>query len=180
VDANGVPSVAKILHVGDAVPPPPSSTLGLTTIGSTVDSGDSGYLNGSKVTTSNGGQLTSMSVYVGAIDSTAANQQYQVAIYTDNAGQPGTRVANSAKGTLVANAWNTLPLTATLQANTKYWLMYSTNGRTGFVNNMYYNTGSAGQSTYSNGPVTFGTWPTTFPSSTLTNAQYSLFATFGP
>ena len=49
-------------------------TLGLTTIGSSIDSGDSNYLNGSKVTTPAAGQVSSMSVYVGPIDSLAANR----------------------------------------------------------------------------------------------------------
>jgi hypothetical protein len=185
VDGNAVPSVAKILQIGtvDSQPPAPSpdpTTVGLTTIGSTLDSGDSHYLNGSKVTTSTGGQITSMSVYVGPVDAMAGNQLYQVGIYTDNAGRPDQLVANSAQGTLVANAWNTLAITATLESNTSYWLMYNTNGRSSTVNNMYYDSGGAGQGAYSSQSVSFGTWPTTFPSATLTNSAFSLFATFGP
>ncbi len=76
---------------------------------------------------------------------------------------PGSRVAASATGTLVANAWNTLTITAPLLAGTNYWLMFNTNGRTGSVNNMRYNTGAAGQGAYSTGAVPFGTWPATFP-----------------
>ena len=121
----------------------------------------------------------SMSVYVGNIGA-APNQQYQLAIYTDSAGAPGTLVAASATGTLVANSWNTIAISASLQASTNYWLMFSTNGTTSSVNNMYYNSGSIGQGVYSNGSVTFGTWPATFPAATLTNGVFSLFATFGP
>jgi hypothetical protein len=121
-----------------------------------------------------------MSVYDGAVDSLAANRQYQLAIYTDNAGRPGSRVAASAIGTLVANAWNTLPVSASLLAGTNYWLVFNTNGRTGSVNNMRYNTGAAGQGVYSTGAVTFGTSPATFPAATTTNFVYSLFATFSP
>jgi len=103
-----------------------------------------------------------------------------MAIYTDNGGRPGTLIANTTTGTLVANAWNTLPITATLQPNTSYWLMYNTNGRTSTVNNMHYNDGSLGQGGYSAANVNFGTWPATFPTSTLTTAIYSLYATFAP
>jgi hypothetical protein len=156
------------------------ATVGLTTIGSFLDSSDSSYLNGSKVTTTDGGQISSMSVYVGAIDSIVANRQYQLAVYTDNAGRPGTLIAASASGTLVANAWNTLPVSAALTGSTNYWLMFNTNGRTGTVNNMRYNSGAAGQGAYSTGSVTFGTWPATFPAATITNLKFSLFATFGP
>jgi len=89
-------------------------------------------------------------------------------------------VATTAAGTLVANSWNTRAISATLQANTSYWLMYNTNGRTGAVNNLRYNSGSAGQGVFSTSGVTYGAWPATFPASTLTNAVYSLYATLGP
>ena len=154
-------------------------TVGLTTIGSALDAGDSNYLNGSKVTTTAAGQVSSMSVYVGTLDSLVANRQYQLAIYRDNAGRPGTLVAASATGTLVANAWNTLPVSASLLASTNYWLMFNTNGRSAAVNNMRYNTGAAGQGAYSTATLPFGTWPATFPAATTTNFVFSLFATLG-
>jgi WD40 repeat protein len=155
-------------------------TIGLATQGSILDSGASNHMNGSKVTTTNGGTISSMSVYVGGIDALSSNQSYQLAIYTDNVNKPGTLVASSATGTLTVNSWNTLPVSATLQPNTSYWLMYNTNGRTTTVNNMYYNNGTTGQGAYSSGLVTFGTWPATFPASQLSRAIYSLYATFGP
>lgn len=182
VDSTDVPSVARIIKIGSAVAPPPpssSSTIGLSTKGSLLDSGDSNHLNGSKVTTSNGGSIVSMSVYVGGVDSSTTNQSFQLAIYTDSGNKPGTLVASSTTGTLVANSWNTLPLSATLQPNTSYWLMYNTNGRITAVNNLYYNNGSLGQGAYSSNSVSFGTWPTTFPAASLTGAIYSLYATFG-
>jgi hypothetical protein len=190
VDKTGVPSVARIMKIGSATvstpppppPPPPtqSTTIGLDAKGSVLDSGSSNNLNGSKVTTSNGGTISSMSVYVGGIDALSSNQSYQLAIYTDNANKPGTLVASSATGTLTANSWNTLPINATLQPNTSYWLMYNTNGRTSTVNNMYYNNGTTGQGAYASGSVAFGTWPSTFSASQLTKAVYSLYASFGP
>jgi hypothetical protein len=161
-------------------PPPPSTTLGLTAIGAIEDSQDSNFLTGSRVFTSNGGVIVSMSVYVGAIDSTNSSRRYQMALYTDNGGRPGTRVAATATGTLAANAWNTLPIAATVQPNSSYWLMYNTSGRTSAVNNMRYNVGSVGQGAYSANRVSFGKWPTTFPAPVLSNAIYSLYATLGP
>jgi len=151
--------------------------LGLSTVGSVLDSGDSNYLNGSKVTV--GGtsvSVTGISVYVGTVD-TAPNNQYQVGIYTDQNGTPGTLVASSTSGTLTPNAWNTRPLAAPLQANTSYWLMYNTNGRSAAVNNMYYKASSAGQGAYSKSKVAFGSWPTPFGAATLTNGVYSLYTT---
>src|SRR6185436_19948794 len=113
-------------------------TVGSTTMGSSLDSGDSTALNGSRVRTSAGGQIASMSVYVGNVDSMSANRQYQVAIYTDDAGRPGTLLARSATGTLAGNTWNTIAVNASVQSNTNYWLLFNTNGRSSSVNNMRY------------------------------------------
>jgi hypothetical protein len=154
-------------------------TLGMTTVGTTADGGDSNYLNGSLVTTTAAGTIASMSVYVGPIDTSASNRQFQVAIYTNNGTVPGTLVASSASGTLVANSWNTVTITAALQPGTKYWLIYNTNGRTDPVNNMFYSSAGAGQSVFSAAPVNFGTWPATFPTAVLHAARFSIYATFG-
>jgi len=92
-------------------------------------------MNGSRITT--GAQsiaVRSMSVFVATIDSAVANSSYQLAIYTDNAGRPGTLVASTTSGTLVTNSWNTRYITTTLAPNAAYWLMYNTNGRTASVN----------------------------------------------
>lgn len=53
-------------------------------------------------------------------------------------------MATSAHGTLSANAWNTLPISATLAANTAYWFVSNTNGANTSVNNMAYDTGASG------------------------------------
>ena len=45
---------------------------------------------------------------------------------------------------------------------------------------MHFNAASQGQGVYSTNGVTFGTWPATFPASTVTNSQFSLFGTLGP
>ena len=54
-----------------------------------MDSGDGNYLNGSIVTAPSSGHITSLSVYVGPIDSTAANRLYQVAAVHRQRGQAG-------------------------------------------------------------------------------------------
>src|SRR4029453_16607565 len=151
--------------------------IGNTAIGTVLDDGDSNYINASK-TTIGGTSLTiaSMSVYVGPVGN-APNNQYQVAVYTDIGGAPGALAARSATGTLIANAWNTLPIVAALQPNTTYWLAYNTNGLNGSVNNMRYNVGAAGQGAYTTGLVSFGSWPSNFGAATLTAANYSIYAT---
>ena len=157
-----------------------SPPIGLTTVGSALDSGDSGILHGSRVTATAGGTVRSMSVFVGAVDSTSTHRQYQVAIYTDNAGRPGALIATSATGTLVANAWNTIAISATVQANNHYWLFYNTNGTTAAVNNMRYSVGASGVGVHSTRNAALGSWPTTLAAPVLTTAQYSIYATVSP
>ncbi len=160
-------------------PLPLSGTLGNTHIGATIDTGDSNSLNGSRVTTG-AAPITarSISAYVAGVDSSTSNRSFQVAIYADVAGRPGALVASSATGTLTANAWNTLSVTASLAPNTSYWLMYNTNGRTSTVNNMRMDPGSAGQGAYSTGAVTYGTWPSTFPAATVGAWAWSIYLSY--
>jgi hypothetical protein len=160
-------------------PLPPNGTLGNTNIGAIVDSGDSNSMTGSRVTT--GAQpitTRSISVRVANIDGGAANRAFQVAIYADVNGRPGTLVASSTSGTLVANSWNTRPITTTLSPNTTYWLMYNTNGRKPSVNNMRYDNGTVGSGASASGAVAFGTWPSTFGSSVTDSRRFSIYLAY--
>ena len=153
-----------------------TGTLGNTTVGAQLDSGDANYINGSRFTMgSTPGTLSSISVYVGAVD-VSPNNQFQVAVYTDASNKPGALVASSAKGTLVANSWNTIALSGSLAANTPYWLTYNTNASASTFNNMKYDNGGTGG--YSTGRVSFGTWPSTFGSSVVGSVNYSIYATY--
>ncbi|MFC5641244.1 Ig-like domain-containing protein [Kitasatospora cinereorecta] len=155
-----------------------TAVLGTNTVGAATDSGDSNYLNASRyVTGAAGGTVTSMSVYVGAV-APAPNNQYQVAIYTDSAGRPGSLVSSSGAGTLTADSWNTVPLTATLAPNTPYWLAYNSNGNGATVNNLKY--ASGGTSGYSTGGTAYGTWPSSFGAVSTGSLNYSIYATYTP
>ncbi len=155
---------------------PPVVTLGNTHSGSYQDTGDANDMQGSQISTGpQGGQLTSISAYVGPTDPTPANDQYQVALYTDSAGKPGTLIASSASATLVANDWNTVALAATLAPNTAYWLMYNTNGSTASYNNLAYDAGGSGA--YSTAAQPFGSWPSAFGPAISLAYGYSLYAT---
>ena len=151
-------------------------TLGLTTIGSSADSGDSNFL-GSKFRTSAAGRIVSMSVWVGNVDTLAANRRYQLAIYTKRRAT-GTLVATSATGALVANAWN--PRRQRVVTGKHRLLADVQHRRTKqLVNNMRYNSGAAGRAPIASGSV-IQAWPTTFPAATIDNQVFSLFAVFGP
>jgi len=158
---------------------PTTNTLGYTPIGGSVDSYDSYNMDGSKITTGpQGGQVTSISAYVGAIDPTPANDLFQVALYTNSNGAPGTLVASSASGTLVANSWNSVTLAATLAPTTTYWLMYNAAGSASQYDNLAYDTGAAGSGAYDSAAnQQYGAWPSTFGASTSINDQYALYAT---
>jgi hypothetical protein len=150
-------------------------TFGNTAIGAELDSDDAGWINGSRMTTgATGGTVSSISVYVGPVGA-APNNTYQVAIYQDANGTPGALMASSAIATLTADSWNTAPISATIAANTSYWLMYNASGTSGALNNMRYNLG--GTNVYSAGRVAFGTWPATGWSG-IGNANFSIYATY--
>jgi hypothetical protein len=159
-----------------------TQTIGYPTPGPLLDTSDANIMNGTKYTVpSVGGTATNMSVYVGPID-TAPHNQYQLSIYTVKPnGKPGTLVAQTAVGTLTPNTWNTLPLPSgiTLTPNTQYWLMYNTNATQSTLNNMYYTHDEQGIGVYTG--RTFGTWPTTYPTSpTMTDQKFSLTLNYTP
>ncbi len=78
------------------------------------------------VTASMTGNVTSISVLVGDVD--GANPGGAVAIYADNAGEPGALIASSAGQTLTADTYNTFPISASVTASTNYWLAYMFQG----------------------------------------------------
>jgi hypothetical protein len=127
--------------------------------------------------TAQNGTVISMSVFVASPISAFPNNQFQVAIYADNNGTPGALIAQSASQTLVADSWNTIPISAPVTANAFYWLAYNTNGLASNANNLRLdNTG--GSSTWINSQP-FGTWPTTYgPIGGTSNFNTSMYVTF--
>lgn len=150
---------------------PSAPRFGYDQVGGTRDSGDMNYMNGSRFVNGPAAlTISQISVHLRTVQAAPANQ-YQVAVYTDVNGSPGTLVASSTSGALTANSWNSRPVAATLAPNTAYWLMYNTNGD----NNMSYDTGSANQGAWSQSRP-FGTWPSSFGTSTRWTAKYSIYA----
>jgi len=121
--------------------------------------------------------VISMSVFVASPISAFPNNQFQVAIYADNNGTPGALIAQSASQTLVADSWNTIPISAPVTANAFYWFAYNTNGLASNANNLRLdNTG--GSSTWINSQL-FGTWPATYgPVGGTSTVNTSMYATF--
>jgi len=143
--------------------------FGNANMGTSVDDGDANYMSGSRfVTPATVRPLAGMAVYLRSV----SQNQFQMAIYTDNNGSPGSLVAHTGSGTTVANSWNKLAITATLSPNTAYWLVYNTNDGAA---NMSFDAGAANQGAFSN-PTGFGTWPATFGSATKNTAMFSIYA----
>lgn len=157
-------------------PAPTGTKLGLLTVGTVPDNGDTNCINGSRITTgSTAAQLKSISVYVPAVEASPQNQ-YSLALYSnDTDNHPLKLLAQSATSTLTPTAWNTLPVTASLDPNTSYWLMYFTNGD----NNMpYNNTGEVVGSWTCPGDFGSGAFPASLDSNHTTGKwQYSIYAT---
>ncbi len=157
-----------------------TGTFGYGSIGAFSDCCDQNNVGGTRFTMgSTSGTVTSMSVYVGNVGA-AGSKSYAVVIYNDNAGVPGTKVTNSASGTLVANSWNTIAVTpATLNANASYWLMYTTNGTNNNLNNPKLDS-IGGTNNFRYFALTWGTaFPATAPAGTpQSNTTYSIYATY--
>jgi hypothetical protein len=151
-----------------------TTPLGATTAGGSTDTSNSNGMNGTRFTSAEGGKVVSMSVNVGAVDPSVSRRSFQLAIYTANGNVPGSLVASSATGTLVANSWNTVPITATLAANTSYYFVYNTNGASASVNNMRYSNG--GSSGWHTADQPFGTWPAAFGAFSTQAVTFSIHA----
>jgi hypothetical protein len=138
-----------------------TNTLGYTNVAATTDSHAADHISAWRFQMPNeGGTATELSIYVSAPISAAPNDQFQVAIYADQSGSPGALLVSTTSRTLVSNAWNKIPLAATLQPNTAYWLAYNTNGSGPAANNVRIDPGSPGQMRWRT--QSFGTWPSTF------------------
>ncbi len=94
-------------------------TLGYSSVGAVVDTGAAQHINAWRFTMPNeSGIATSLAVLVANPIGAAPNNQFQVAVYADQNGAPGTLIAASSSQAITPNAWNTAALSATLQPNT--------------------------------------------------------------
>ena len=120
--------------------------------------------------------VNQVSVYVGAVD--PVNNQYQVAVYSDNSNSPGTLLATSALATLTSNSWNTVAIPATaITAGSRYWLAYATNTASAAYNNMTYIPNDQ-FSSYKTTGFSFGSFPAsnTFGTTSTDSNAFSIYA----
>jgi hypothetical protein len=143
--------------------PPPTATFGKTTAGNLTDTADSNsVIAGRFQSGTQGGTALSISVHAGATVSAAPHNQFQVALYADNAGTPGALIASSASATLNPSSWNTVAISAPISPSTWYWIAYNTNGSSTSANDLTLSAGSIAKQTQWINTESFGTWPATF------------------
>lgn len=160
------------------------TTLGANSISSSAnaDVGEQNTMSGSPITV--GAQSISISAVTVWINGAQAapNNRFEIAIYTDNGGQPGSLVVASSSRAITPQSWNAVSVSATLNANTKYWLLYNTNATVPSLNEMSLSASSTSTGWYSGmpGSVPFGTWPKTASTGHLQTPQqaYSIYVTY--
>jgi outer membrane protein assembly factor BamB len=94
--------------------------LGNSAIEAQHDFVASGRAEAFQVTASAAGTLANLSVYV---DASTTSGKLVVGLYSDNAGHPGTLLAQASKPTPASSAWSTLAIPATaVVSGGKYWI----------------------------------------------------------
>lgn len=150
--------------------------FGLMTAGSITDLNEAGTYEMVRYQTGAGvGPTATISAYIGSasIDN-SPNNKYKLALYSDNAGVPGTLLATSAEG-ILTTGWNTLPISATLSPSTDYWLAYLMNSTDGAKGNLNFNNG--GVSCWYTRSYVSG-FPASSPSCTSGTQAFSMYVTF--
>jgi len=145
------------------------ATFGNTSIGGT-NASTTNYI-GCKFTPVSSGTLTSIVVYTKAAASTV---NVDVAVYSDVAGQPTTKLASGTSLTSVDTGaqWVNVPISLAITSGTTYWLFFWASGS----HSVYYDSGSANQY-YVNGG-TFNSWPTTETGGTFFSRNVSIYANY--
>ncbi|HEY2003645.1 MAG TPA: hypothetical protein VGH44_00845 [Candidatus Saccharimonadia bacterium] len=153
------------------------STYGHTVIGATPDTGFVGGVMAQPITTGPvAATLNSITVYIAGSDPSPHNK-YDLGIYTDAGGTPGTLIAQSAQGTITTGAWNTLAITASLAASTTYWLTFATNATNPSTSFVPYDAGSGNHQVYTTYGSNAGvTMPSTFTTTFSNTALDSIYA----
>ena len=144
------------------------ATLGYPVIGS-VAVPISGYLIANQYTVSNPATIYSLSVYLNL-----PAGPFELAIYSDASGYPGTLLAQSA-ATSPHTGWNQVFVPLTTLAPGTYWLagQYSTDSFSTPDGGNYDLSGTGAWVTY-----TYGSFPTTFPATTLNARNLSIYANY--
>ncbi len=167
-----------------------TENFGNSTGFSNTDQYNSGNLQGNKFTMgANSGTTNTtnaMYVYIGtsggsSINATAPNNKFKLVIYNDNGGNPSTPVANAnGEGTITTTiaGWRSVNFSSavTLNANTDYWLFYTSNSGSNLINNANWE-----PSTLTSGFQTFpytDPFPSNFTPQPEVNRTYAIYVPY--
>ncbi len=152
-----------------------SQEIGYTSTNGDTDSGNDDALTGDKINSGSGGTVNSVSVYTPVVQS-SPNNHMAVAIYDgDNAHDGPTYLVAKSASTVITAGWNTIPITAQLNPNSTYWVVFNVDGGStqygrsdgGF--SIYTDTCNSGDTTY---PDFCTEWDTV---STIGTEAYTLY-----
>ncbi|HEU5187383.1 MAG TPA: choice-of-anchor R domain-containing protein, partial [Candidatus Saccharimonadales bacterium] len=157
-------------------------TMGANVIGNPSNDGGQDrnldYIQASKFNSGPGGTIDSLRVFFTIVDN--ANPHFKVAVYSDNAGSPGTLLSSSTAPSTVAGAANTwssasLGNTVTLTPNTNYWLALATE-----TDGTWYARQDGGVDTtkYQSGFPFNNNFPATYTVTDVTSRYMSIYAPY--
>lgn len=128
---------------------------------------------GTQATLPQDGTVTSITAYVGG----AVGKNVRYAIYTDDAGEPGTLVAETANATAIRDmSWMTIDLPATPLTAGTYWLALSFED-----NKQKYRYEIGGQTRHMSNPATNNGFVANWGSSVFSGSRkISIYATYTP
>ena len=151
--------------------PAPTITMGITSVGPTVDSGNAGLILAQSASLTQTATLKSLSFYIGTVSGS-----FDLALYDASGanGSPGALLVVSGPFTPVSG-WNTVTMSPVVLNPGSYWLAYevSSNSMTFNVEN------SSGTLVWDN--QAFGTFPSSLPTSiNRQTGGWSFYATLVP
>lgn len=116
------------------------------------------------------GKIIRLHAHVSAVPTPGT--QIRMALYTDNAGNPGTLLSESGPQAAIVG-WNTveIPDTATQLAGS-YWIAANTDSGVGYS----YDTGASGDSQYTG--IAFGSFPSTYGGGSAATWDFSFYADY--
>ncbi len=125
----GIDATDSKLKISSAASANGTTTQGNTSQGAGNDFNSNG-VQAAKLVASATGNVSSMSVYITAVDATPANRMIQVGVYSDNGSgtSPSTLLGSSTAQTAVVG-WNTISFSGvSMTSGTTYWLAMAENG----------------------------------------------------
>lgn len=146
--------------------------FGYPTVGGTVDSKNQNQIDATRFYLNETANVTSITVYITNVQAGAADS---VALYSDNAGAPNNLIVNSSN-LFPVNGWNVFVIPVTVLSPGYYWIAANSNATNSISNNLVYDSSDYNQVAYKN--YNFGSWPSTFPSPSYFQGQYSMYANY--